>query len=516
MKILFFKCTLLTDIVLNQKAATEGNQKSLDFIPGSNFLGIAAGALYNNVTPAESLTLFHSGNVRFGDAHPEKEGKRTLRIPASMYKPKLDNKDGLYIHHQVKDTNDREYLDFQPKQCRTGFYLIDVDAVPKVMAEVKVDKSFAIKSAYDRDKRRSEDEKMFGYESLRPGSTWLFEVTMDDDTYAEQITSALTTGEKRIGRSRTAQYGLVKIDPVKPEKPDAAKIEPQKSRRPLKEDDKNFHYMLIYADSRLIFLDKYGLPTFQPDPKEDLGIDGGEIIWKYSQIRTFQYAPWNFKRQARDADRCGIEKGSVLYVKVPSETEISSERFVGAYQNEGFGKILINPDFLNVDPELKNGLALYKVIPEVKKPDPDKTPSTDPLFVYLEKQKAKAKVYKGQKIFEKVNKFVTDYRDKYTKESFASQWGTIRSIAVQYKTRKDILIQIFGTDQPGRFGDKNDELKIKDFQNGYVNHGVAAEKWSDNDKRNDFKTFIEQFDEIDFQSAIVNLSAEMAKTARRK
>jgi hypothetical protein len=33
---------LLSDIIINQKAATEGPNKTLDFIPGSNFLGIVA------------------------------------------------------------------------------------------------------------------------------------------------------------------------------------------------------------------------------------------------------------------------------------------------------------------------------------------------------------------------------------------------------------------------------------------------------------------------------------------
>ena len=42
MSILKFKCTLLSDVILNQKAATEGPNQTLDFIPGSCFLGIVA------------------------------------------------------------------------------------------------------------------------------------------------------------------------------------------------------------------------------------------------------------------------------------------------------------------------------------------------------------------------------------------------------------------------------------------------------------------------------------------
>lgn len=37
MKTLTYQCTLLTDIVLNAKSATEGANQTLDFIPGNNF-----------------------------------------------------------------------------------------------------------------------------------------------------------------------------------------------------------------------------------------------------------------------------------------------------------------------------------------------------------------------------------------------------------------------------------------------------------------------------------------------
>ena len=87
-KTLKFKCTLESDLVLSQTSSSEGNQKTLDFIPGNNFLGIVASKLYKGGS-AESLELFHSGKVRFGDAHPSVDGIRGLKVPASMYYPKL-------------------------------------------------------------------------------------------------------------------------------------------------------------------------------------------------------------------------------------------------------------------------------------------------------------------------------------------------------------------------------------------------------------------------------------------
>ena len=58
MKTLKFKCTLLTDVILNQKSTSEGANQTLDFIPGNVFLGIAAGKLYAGLEPSEARRLF--------------------------------------------------------------------------------------------------------------------------------------------------------------------------------------------------------------------------------------------------------------------------------------------------------------------------------------------------------------------------------------------------------------------------------------------------------------------------
>lgn len=504
MKTLYFKCTLLTDVILNQSAATTTNQETLDFIPGNNFLGIAAGGLYDDgktegrLSGQHSLRVFHSGEVRFGDAHPacisgtdgSMEIKRSLRIPASYYKPKLDNKDGFYIYHEVKNQDDPEYVKFQPKQCRKGFYVFENQR----LIPVPVGRSFAIKSAYDRTVRRSAKEKMFGYESLQQGSVWIFDVSFDSNDFIEKVKEALI-GTKRIGRSRTAQYGLVKIEIL------------ENAKKPIYLQEKNPDYALVYADARLIFLDQYGLPTFQPEAS-DLGFANGEIDWKKTQIRTFQYAPWNFKRQARDTDRCGIEKGSVFYIRKKEDNSPliypdTLNQFVGYYQNEGFGKTMINPDFLNASPD-KNGKTLYTLHKE-ERTVPEKREETydDPLFRYLKRKEQE--LNKERMIYKQVNDFVSNERNRriFTADSFASQWGSIRNIAFTSADREDLKEKLLGKD-------------------GYLMHGTAAEKWNQGGRLVRFRKFLNEVDNIpefndrDIRNAIINLAAEMAKISGGK
>lgn len=486
MKTLHFKCELLTDVILNQRAATEGGQETLDFIPGNNFLGIAAGKLYNTLKPEESLLLFHSGKARFGDAHPEKDKKRTLRIPASMYKGKLlDIKNGLYIHHEVTNPDAPDYKNFQPKQCRTGFYLFENEQ----MQEIKVKKSYAQKSAYDSNMRRSADEMMFGYEALQEGSYWLFEITLEDDalTFENLIVKALE-GEKRIGRSRTAQYGLVEIKYLRSENVDKINV------KPLYNVEEKYNYILIYAESRLTIFDEYGLPTFQPTA-EQLGIENGEIVWKKSQIRTFQYAPWNSTRQARDADRCGIEKGSVFYVKISSDKEIDVQSFVGSYQNEGFGKVTINPDFLEAEKN-QNGSAKYKYVESKEEKEPEKeVTSEDPLFLYLQKQQEKQK--SEQDILKKVNDFVGKHESRFKDDKFASQWGTIRSLAMQRTSKQDLGNTLFTN------------------PDAYLVHGIVKDKWDKKSRKEVLLEFFNTLTDNNYRQAMINLSAEMAKISKK-
>lgn len=505
-----FRCELLSDIVLNQKSSTEGNNTTLDFIPGNVFLGIVA--KHYEELGEKAMAVFHSGLVRFGDAHPMagKQTVRSLRVPASFYYPKMKRiEETCYIHHIYNRDNDTENNGGpqQLKQCRNGFYAFaDSSATP---APVK--RTFAIKSAYDREKRRSEDEQMYGYESLCKGASFLFEVDIDEQAMAERNIDAselkkllrgYLKGPHRVGRSRTAQYGLVNIEPTKFENVGSTNNLAKVSGRNL---------VTVYADSRLIFLDENREPTFRPT-SEQLGIPGGEIDWKLSQVRTFQYAPWNGIRASRDNDRCGIEKGSVFVVAVDS---MENDRqfascYIGSYCNEGFGRVIYNPDFLTALPG-KNGKIRYKI----RKEDPDQSNEEnaempllpEPLLCdYLKKAKTRAEG--DEWIYEKVNDFVDSNSKYFREDKFASQWGTIRALAMRYKTYNDIKTYVIG--------------KCEKDPVAYITHGTAKGKWEKFERRDKLEGFVEeayskkdQYGDI-VSRALINLSSEMAKQSKKE
>lgn len=473
MKTIQLQCTLLSDVIISETSATTGNRHSLDFIPGNNFLGIAASKLYNEENEKTHL-LFHSGKVRFGDAHPSLAGVRGVRIPAVVFRPKLkDGVDEHYFHHLLPTELSKEMGEKQLKQCREGFYVFDGEQATKV----KVEKTFALKSAYDSENRCSQDHQLFGYEAMNKGLILYFEVELDDDAaqYAEELAAALC-GTRHLGRSRTAQYGLVEIT--------ATSFEQLKSDAVVDCEE-----MLVYADGRLIFLDEHGLSTFQPTLQQ-LGFEGkGKILWHKSQVRTFSYAPWNFKRQAFDSQRCGIEKGSVFVVR--ANTAPKKYAYVGDYQQEGFGRVVYNPDILSKNKANQEGKAMFKFEEQKKtrSEEPRKEVKETPLLAYLKRAQEKDKrVFDVQKV---VNEFVNKHADKFKGERFASQWGSIRSLAMV-------------TSDAGQM-----ERNVRNF----LKHGVAEEQWNENGRRECLEEVMST-PNICLQELLINLASEMAKECK--
>ena len=473
-----FRCTLLTDVVLSQKSASEGNSMTLDFIPGSNFLGIVA-AHYDDFKE-KALDVFHSGKVRFSDAHPSIGGRRSLYVPASFFMPKLVSDQGFYLHHAT-DHSQEEIKALQLKQCRKGFYVF----LDNIATQVSTFTSFAIKSAYDREMRKSKDEQMYGFQSMAKGVELYFSVESEDVDLLDTVCDYLI-GEKRIGKSRSSQYGLVKIE--------SFEYSEVTSTADVITVDGN-KYAAVYADGRLIFMDRYGVPTCLPRA-EDLGLKG-EIDWAYSQVRTFQYAPWNGKRQCFDADRFGVEKGSVFLVKLEDNNIPVKTAYVGAFKGEGFGKVIYNPDFLT---RSVNGKSVYVVNHESEVASAILGESSydwknDQFMVWL--HEIQDSRMGNIAIYEAVNEWKAINSALFMGESFASQWGNIRTLAATSSSYEELEDKLFAENV------------------GYLVHGVAKDKWDKYDRALKLKEFIEaqsqMLSDVELCRCVVNLATEMAK-----
>ncbi len=483
MKEIFYKVTLLSDVVLNSSLATEGNMSSLDFIPGSNFLGITASKLYENITPDESLNIFHSGKVRFGDATIANENHVSYAMPAMYYMDKIKKeigKDDVFLDYLIDrdnppmDVNGNKY---QLKQVRSGYVFSD----GKVLKEIN--KSFAIKSAQDRTKGTSKKSAMFGFESLNKGLEFIFSIQFDDDTIVDKI-SGVIEGNHRLGKSKNAEFGQINIKKL-PNQPSTVKS--------FNSDE----YVLVYAQSNLCFIDKNGMPTYKPDA-EQLGLNkDAKVIWSKSQIRTFTYSPWNSTRNTTNTQRFCIARGSVFYVKNAKTNDY--EKYVGLHQAEGLGKVIYNPKFLLGNENAKCELPFQELSFKNEEKKSEGNIPTTVLSKYL-KNKLDSKNSEIE-ISKSVQGLVYSNSNeiKQLKRITSSQWGGIRAYATKTKDFDELEKQLF------------------DKEIGYLTHGVADEKhWGKNRgaNRKAFEKICDKNRKHGTQF-VAKFAAEMAKESRK-
>ena len=487
MKEIFYKVTLLSDVVLNSSLATEGNMSSLDYIPGSNLLGITASKLYSLFSPDESYNIFHSGKVRFGDATIANENHVSYAMPAMYYMDKIKKeigKDDVFLDYLIDRDNpprDEKGNKYQLKQVRTGYVFSD----GKVLKEIN--KSFAIKSAQDRTKGTSQKSAMFGFESLNRGLEFVFSIQFDYETHIDKVNEVIE-GNHRLGKSKNAEFGQINIKKL-PKQPST-----------VQSFDSNEH-VLVYAQSNLCFVDEYGMPTYQPN-SEQLGLNkDAKVDWSKSQIRTFTYSPWNSTRNTTNTQRFCIARGSVFYVKNTKTNDY--EKYVGLHQAEGLGKVIYNPKFLLGNENAKCELPFQELS---FKNEEKKSEGNIPTTVLAKYLKNKLDSKNGEiEISKAVQKLVysdidnAKYDIKGLKKITSSQWGGIRAFATKTKDFDILVKQLF------------------DEKIGYLTHGVADEKhWGKNRgaKRRKFESIC--FDNKEHGTQFVaKFAAEMAKESRK-
>jgi len=409
----YYNCEFLSDIVLPQSSNTQGNIALNDFIPGSNFLGIVA-KYYDKFD--DSFKVFHSGDVCFGDGHIKIDDKLSYKVPLSYHRLKIG--DGFYNRLHLNDNEGKNLREEQKqlKQLRNEFINEDLNSTI-------LEYNYTQKSSYDKDLRRSKDEGMYGYSALKSGTNWIFKISYKDEKHIKQIENYLL-GNQKLGKSKSSQYGNVNI----------TKIDDIKQVDSFTPKDKLTY---IYINSRVVLFEEDG--TFTTIPTiSNLGLSSGKILWDKTFIRTSSYTPYNYKRQTKEYTRVYINKGSVITIENTQDTIPSK---MGAFLNEGFGDILVNPKFL--EPKYPNLKKYEKEEGEKEAKNYDKS-----LILFLQ-----AKEDKEQAKFEVASQVQNIYEKLIAPSK--SQWGEIRSMASIFKDKDDLISKI-------------DE---------YISKGVAKTQW---------------------------------------
>lgn len=331
--------TLLEDVVLSARPATAGGHEGLDHVPGQALLGACAARLYPELEPEEAWIVFHSGRVRFGNGLPvADDGAVGWPMPLALHGPKTETvvRDGRLEASRVRSfahpASGRTLPGgAQPRQLREGYLTLD----GRVLEPAR---TLRMKTAVDPATGSAREAHLFGYEALAAGQRFHAVVEADEDVpegLLERVRAALT-GELLLGRSRSAEYGLVEARPAEARVPPPAEAPAGRS-------------LLLWLLSDLALLDAQGQPTLEPLP-ERLGLGAGRVDWDRSFVRARAYAPWNGHRGAYGLEREVLCQGSVIRLELdapPSAEALARlERGCGLWREAGLGRVWAAPPLL--------------------------------------------------------------------------------------------------------------------------------------------------------------------------
>lgn len=437
-----FLCTLRSDVVLSSSSATEGGHDSLDFIPGVKFLGIAAKKLYDMNNPEATLRRFHSGEVRFGNAYPACGQQQALPMPYSWRSRKLKQEgaqDIFLFGRMSKEDEQQVSAEGQLQQMRKGFIAQTGEGFVQLSAE----HDYSIKAGYDSEKRRAQDSQMYGYTALRAGSQWIFQLDAPEGDLPA-LKEALC-GLHTIGRSRTAQYGMVHIETLEAPKAIEAPATCEAGG------------VWVYAASDCAFFDAQGNPTLQPTA-EQLGLPAGSCIdYAKSQVRTRRYSNWNAYRNTPDTEREVVCQGSVWVCVLPEGTAsfTPADTHVGAYKAEGLGAVRYNPHFLAGQGGTNPALQLGKGEQDRYTSKAANKPASALAQWVQQRDEQSSRLVK---LSAKAQQDAEQYAAQF-KGIEKSQWGRVRAAARHSANVKALDTFLF-----------HEKL-------GYLEHGIAEHKW---------------------------------------
>lgn len=434
---IYFKAQLLDDVVLSQRTATVGDHKSLDYIPGSVFLGIAASKLYSNVGKEKAWKLFHTSGIRFCNAYPVINGKRTLPMPLALHSEKVprtgkENEILNFVYPEVKDDK------IQYRQNRNGYVSVTDDKLSFTIPS----KTSRMRTAINVKTGSAAQSQLYGYESLDAGQIFIGKIEWEDsiNEIASSIEKLFSSEEiVHAGRSKTASYGRVKISKLTGE---------SNNLQNTMDNGKSFS---ILAVSDICLRNPFtGSPELQILPSA-IGLDDN---WKLDKTRTFTRPSvvyqYNSYRKEIEIQKTLISKGSVFTFK--SEKELTNEEKqkilssikngIGEARGQGFGEIAL----FNFDKLLSKSALNQK---ETLK-GPALTENEQKWLDWL------TPVYISENVDKKVTNAVNEFVNRCVSiKSFnafgpekvfwpgKAQWGNIMDVVRTCSSKKEIFAKLF-------------------------------------------------------------------------
>ncbi|WP_041722460.1 RAMP superfamily CRISPR-associated protein [Caldicellulosiruptor saccharolyticus] len=248
-----FTVKTLSPVVIAQPRGEQNTVYTKKYIPASVIRGLLAKRLVEILKLGRDAqrnehfyTLFLSDKTKIGNAYPKKEGYVFYQTPLFIQEEKGSNSATLY---NVFDKYEETEMPNNTKPLNKFCYIDDENVYI-----YEPETTFYFHNNRDREKGHSIGEGIFYYEAINSGEEFEGEI-VGDRGYLEELKQKFDDFTAFIGRSKTAQYGLVKFC--------FGDIEG------LNSNEINDTEFIMYAISPIILYNEYGFTQ----PSENILID---------------------------------------------------------------------------------------------------------------------------------------------------------------------------------------------------------------------------------------------------
>lgn len=305
---------------------TYGNNVSLDYIPGSSLNGFFANLYLKNYGLDEDFyKIFIEGAVRFGNCYKD----NSIPAPFSLVR----KKDSANEYLNLVDENDIKTIEsenIQTKEFPFKFIRIS-EGEPE---GITVFKRAVYHHSRPQDKKvgspNDTDGEFFQFEVLDKNQEFVGFIE-GDSNYLSKLSSLIKDKFYYIGKSKTAQYGKVKIS-LKEQEISNNKILWKKGEA-----------LIFYLFSDAIIYNENGFSStnkkdFLENVKEKFNLTDISIKSAFINEKIIGgfLSVWKMPKVQKLAMACG---STFVLRNQGKDVEIPSEFFIGARNSEGFGKV---------------------------------------------------------------------------------------------------------------------------------------------------------------------------------
>jgi CRISPR-associated protein Csx10 len=368
MIVLSLQITLEQPLLISQHGGDANSVQSMDYIPGSLLRGVLIGrylrdkaAGYDLLTDAVAQRLFFSGKVRYvhgylGSALAE----RSLPTPLALLQLKsadTETEEGYTAHnaaHADWDETERRDVEQGDVLKPLGVSYCTIDDTDLTSVQPKPGR-IAVHVQRHRPKGRATGEPnegaIFQYESLAEGQHFSSAVLIEDHADAALLQTLLAEPIAWIGRSRSANYGRIRIDIGKPNTTSWQEVATDI------DDVAAGELLNITLLSDTLLRDQAGQPvgTLAQQPRTENGMIDDQILSAYlgfavriDAARTFSATTviggfnqtWRLPLPQQPALKAGSVLSVIPIEPVRAETlRALEQRGIGERRVEGFGRL---------------------------------------------------------------------------------------------------------------------------------------------------------------------------------